>query len=105
METTTVTKIPLRPSPGEVWFFINLNLVEDVPATYRLVQSLGYEPKLAYRETRDGTEVHLLLHYEKREMVEDSLWAEFEEHQYTLADAINTDAIHFMWGHTKAVAV
>ena len=105
--TTTDTvslQIPLRPKPGEVWLTVNLNLVEDVPSVYELARSLGYKPLLAHRQTREGIEIHLLLHHERRETLEKPLWEEFEAQMYTLSDAINSDAIHLLCGLTKAAA-
>jgi hypothetical protein len=103
MTTTEVAaiQIPLRPQPGEVWFTINLNLVEDVPALYALVRSLGYAPTLAYRQTKAGMEIHLLLYHEQRPILETPVWDEFEQSMYALSDVIHTDAVHLLCGLTK----
>ena len=59
MKTTTreAVQIPITPSKGEVWFSINLGLIEDVSALYALLYALKFDTKLAWIRSKTGIEV------------------------------------------------
>ncbi len=103
-DAKTAIQIPLRPQRGEIWFSINLGLIEDVPGLYSLLAELGFTPQLAYKETREGIEVHLLLDHLQNLRMEEPPNELYEREQQVLADAINPDAIHFTCGLTRQMA-
>jgi hypothetical protein len=101
MTPTEVVQIPLMPDRGHIWFSINLSLVDDIPALYALLRALKFEPKLAYKQTRNGIEIHLLLHHEKREELTEPANL-FEQEQMILADFLpDPNAMRFTCGLTK----
>ena len=98
-------KIPLAPRRGEIWFFINLNLIDDVPGLYALVKALGFTPRLAYRWNMEDLEICLLLYYGNIPCMTKPPHELYEREQEILANTINTDAMHFCCGLCKAKAV
>ncbi len=103
-DAKTAIQIPLRPQRGEIWFSINLGLIEDVPSLYGLLAELEFKPQLAYKETREGTEVHLLLDHLQNMQLEEPPDELYEREQQVLANAIDPDAIHFTCGLTRQMA-
>ncbi|GEM_PF-6962060 len=99
----TAIEIPLIPQPGEIWFYVDLALIDDVLGLYELLAELNITPKIAYTQTREGIEVALLLAYERREHMpeppDDFYWKE----QQALANAIDTEAIHCRFRRTVAL--
>lgn len=101
MSQMTAIKIPTLPSRGEIWFSINLGLIEDVPALYQALSELNLKPQLAYKQFAGGTEVHLLLHHEVRDEMAEPPHDLFEHEQRTLADIIDPNAMSFSCGLTR----
>lgn len=102
MKTTTreAVQIPMTPGKGEVWFSINLGLIENIAALYALLYALKFDPKLAWIRSRTGVEVHALLHYEQRLEIHSPINL-FEREKEILADVIDPDALRFVMGLTK----
>lgn len=103
-DNTKILELPSRMERGEVRFSINLALIDDVPALYQLLHRLGFtKPELALMHYRSGPEVHLLLYRHVFSELLQSPDAFYEHEQQVLANAINTDAIRFTCGLTRAV--
>lgn len=103
IDTTKPVQIPLAPKPGEVWFFINLGLIDDVSGLYALVKALGFTPRLAYRWDMADLEICLLLYHGIIPGMAEPPRELYQREQEILADAINTDAMHFCCGLTRQV--
>lgn len=103
-DTTNVLELPNRLERGEVRFSINLALIDDVPALYELVGSLGFtQPQIVLMHCAKTSEVHLLLHRQVYSQLDEPPHDLYEHEQQVLANAINTDAMHFRCGLTKQV--
>lgn len=94
-------QIPLIPNAGEVWFFLDLNLVTNIPETFVLVRALGFTPVLAYRYDMGHLEICLLLYFGVVPGMSEPPRELFQREQEILANNINTDAIHFVCGLTR----
>ncbi len=99
-------KIPIRPGKGEIWFSINLQLIDDIPALYALLHQLDFQaPQFGWLQYPNGdTEIHLVLHHETRLRLEAPPNELFWEAQQQLANAIDTAAIRFAVCFTGKVA-
>lgn len=105
IDTTNPVQIPLAPKRGEIWFFIDLALIDDVPGLYALVQALGFSPRLAYRWDMENLQICLLLYHGSIPGMTQPPGELYEREQEILANTINTDAMHFCCGlHRQAVA-
>lgn len=102
MHTANTVEIPLAPKPGEIWFFIDLALIDDVPGLYALVKALGFTPRLAYRWDMENLQICLLLYHGSIPGLTEAPNELYKREQEILANAINTDAMHFCSGlHRK----
>lgn len=102
--------IPLCPSPGDVWFFIELRLITEaeLPSLYGLIKELGFEPIFATRQVGNETDFCLLLYHENRsETAAPPLNYLFAREQQILANVLkHCEAMRFMCGlHRKREAV
>lgn len=60
-------ELPVIPKPGEVFLAINLSAVENmtVAETLNLLEQMGYNPQLRYRQAKDGNvSLYALLKHE-----------------------------------------
>ncbi|MEH1926203.1 MAG: acyl carrier protein [Nostoc sp.] len=60
-------ELPVIPKPGEVFLAVELTAVENmtVVQTLKLLEDMGYNPTLRYRQISDGRiSVYALLRYE-----------------------------------------
>jgi hypothetical protein len=91
----SAVRIPVHSGRGEIWFSINLGLIQNVPKLYELLKELGFHaPKLAYKQYPDGEiEIHLLLHHETRLVLEQPPDELYWEEQMRLANEIDPEAI------------
>lgn len=94
-------EIPFTLQRGDIWFYLELALIDDVPALYKLLKTMGISPQFAYMRTPQGIEILLLLAHEHREVLETSPDDFYWEEQQLLANAINTEAIHCRSGFTR----
>jgi hypothetical protein len=87
-----ILEIPILPAPGDAWFSLNLDLIEEsqLPQLYQLLERFGMPLTPAHR----GEETHYLLWQGKIPSLEspDSLFVELQQE---LADLIDPDAICF----------
>lgn len=92
MESKPV-EIPIFPAPGEMWFSINLDLVQEseLPGLLNLLERYGLPPTPAFR----GEESHYLLWQGRQENLLHPPDDLFVELQQELSDCINPDAISF----------
>lgn len=102
MATTTQTAIelPLRLQPGEIQFYIELGLIDDVPGLYALLKTMNIVPQLAYQRTQQGVEILLLLAHDHREVLESAPDEYYWQEQQILSNAINTEAMHCRFRRT-----
>jgi len=100
----TTTEIPLRVQPGEIWFWLDLSLVDDVPEVYALVKALGFTPRLAFRRIREQVEICLLLYQGTLPGMTTPPDELFEREQQILSNAIDPDAMHFVCGLSQVAA-
>lgn len=106
MTSPTLIRIPMRPEKGEIWCSINLSLVPESQISELkelLKQFPAFNPQPAFKLNMSGTDPHLLLFHEKREVLEaqesESL---FEIELEALADLIDTDAIELTCALTSS---
>lgn len=102
--TTATVEIPLNPKAGEIWFWLDLSLIEDVPETYALVKALGLIPRLAFRRIREEIEICLLLYHGNMPGMVAPPDDLFEREQRILSDAINPESMHFTCGLARVTA-
>jgi hypothetical protein len=100
----TAIEIPFKLQPGEIWFYLELALIEDVPALYQQLSTMNIKPQLAYMKTLQGIEILLLLAHEKREELLTAPDDYYFEEQKRLADTINCEAMHCRFRRTHAVS-
>jgi hypothetical protein len=93
-DNRSAVEIPFRLQPGDIWFYIELALIDDVPALYTLLATMDIKPQLAFMRTPQGIEVLLLLAHENRHSLVSPPDDYYLEAQQTLANAINTEAMH-----------
>lgn len=102
MTTATIEGIrTLSPIPakGEQYLSVNLALVE-LAALLDIAKELDFKPELVQVQYRSGIQVHALLWQGKISDAPSDLDGRID----TLADRINTDAIHSARGAWTAVA-
>jgi hypothetical protein len=62
-------QLPWHPSPGQALLYVEFSEIENRTVTEILsvLVSLGYEPKLRYRDTTEGATFYALLREEQRD--------------------------------------
>lgn len=105
MSTATITPpiqglkaLSYPPKRGEHYLSVNLAKVDDVVRVFNLAKELELKPELVQITTRTGaTEIHALLFHEQTNgepMTTSSLDDKIDH----LADEINHEAIHHVYG-------
>jgi hypothetical protein len=94
-------QIPLKPKPGEIWFFIDLNLVSShqLGGLFALLTTLGFTPQMAYRQVGADLEICVLLYHGTLPGMTEPPHQLYEQEQYTLANVLeDPNAMHFCCG-------
>lgn len=94
-------QIPSNPKPGEIWFYLDLSLIDSakVPDLFALLDTLGLQPKWAYRQLPGALEVCVLLHQGFQEGMTEPPHQLYEQEQNILANALDDpNAMHFLCG-------
>lgn len=94
-------EIPSIPKQGDIWFYINLNLVQPhlVPGLFVLLVTLGFQPQLAYRRVRDEIEICLFLYHGFIEGLVEPPHQLYAREQQILAEVLeDPSAMHFLCG-------
>ncbi len=100
----TAMEVPFRLQPGEIWFYLELALIADVPALYQQLSTMNIKPQLAYMKTLQGIEILLLLAHEKRDELLTAPDDYYFEEQKLLADTIKCEAMHCRFRRTQELS-
>lgn len=94
-------QIPMAPKPGEIWFYIDLNLVPtpQLPELFVLLEALGLTPKLAYRQLKQDLELCALLYQGTSPGMVSPPHELYAREQELLANLLeDPNAMHFLCG-------
>ena len=100
-------QMPQRPKPGQVIFAVQLDRVENLPiaSVLHLLEGLGYQPQLRYRQQERGekrVELYALLKYEQHDPLFMPVTAEIEDHLMLLwAQIVPSDALWLQKGRPR----
>lgn len=91
-----IKSIPYIPKKGEHYLSVNLALV-DLTQLGEIAKELGFKPELVQITGRFGIEIHALLFSEQTDG-EPLGWTELDDKIDALADRIDNQAIHHVYG-------
>lgn len=103
--TMPTAQIPFIPKPGDIWFYIDLTMVDHskIPGLFALLETLGLPPRLAYRARPDDLEICLLLHHGFLDGMTEPPQHLYGVEQRILANALDDPgAMHFMCGLNRS---
>jgi hypothetical protein len=100
-------QMPQRPKPGQVIFAVQLDRVENLPiaSVLHLLEGLGYQPQLRYRQRERGekrVELYALIKYEQHDPLFLPITAEMEDHLMLLwGQIVPSDALSLQKGRPR----
>lgn len=96
-------EIPSRPNQGDIWFSINLELLDsdEIEPLHGMLSQLGFDPRPAFKSTASGRERHVLLAHRTFADLPQLPSGLYRYEQQVLSDFINPDAIEFTGSLTK----